>query len=226
MRRRLAVWFALQLGLAGAVLVVLAAAVTIWMLGKFEEIEISRNFAPLGISRLLSEAEIDTQGLIVESKFVQKLKNDGGWLQSLDEKGNVLQSFQAPDDVPSSYVPGQLIDFWIGNEPFPYQLGLWMEEKDGRLFTLLYGTRSQAENLLMEIMKDGKVQNTNLSFSDDIVGRLQRLSGWIQVLDQEGAEIASWHKPEQAQHSYTLQELAMRASSPNHFGLVMDSEYD
>jgi two-component system, OmpR family, sensor kinase len=225
-RNRLAVRFALQMAAAGAVLVLLAAVILIWMLGKFEDIEVSRNFAPLGLSRLISEADIDTQGLIVDPGLLQQLQEDGGWLQSLDGKGNVLQSFNAPNDLPTRYLPGQLIDYWMGNEPFPYRLGLWMQEKDGHLYTLLYGARSPIEDLLKRIIDDGRISNRTILFADSTLDLLVRAGGWVQVLDREGREIASWSKPEDALDAYTLQELAMRAHNPVRYGMAMDTKYD
>jgi two-component system OmpR family sensor kinase len=225
-RKRLAVRFALQMAVAGAVLVLLAAVIIIWMLGKFLDIEADRNFAPLGISRLISEAEIDSQGLIVDQKLLQRLQDDGGWLQSLDEKGRVLQSFNAPKDLPASYLPGQLIEYWIGTEPFPYQLGLWIQEKDGHTYTLLYGSRSPTEDLLQQVIDDGKLLNHTISFSDNSLELLNQVGSWVQVLDREGTEVASWNKPKEALSSYTLQELALRAHDHVHYGIAMDTQYD
>ncbi|MDQ0113293.1 sensor histidine kinase [Paenibacillus harenae] len=225
-RKRLAVRFALQMAAAGAMLVLLAAVIAIWMLGKFEDIEVSRNFAPLGISRLISEAGMDSQGLIVDPKLLRRLQEDGGWLQSLDGKGNVLQSFNAPNDLPTRYLPGQLIDYWIGNEPFPYKLGLWMQEKDGHLYTLLYGSRSRTKDLLGRVIDDGHILNHTILFTDSSLDLLNKIGGWIQVLDREGAEVASWRKPGDALTSYTLQELAMRAHNQAHYGIAMDSQFD
>lgn len=225
-RKRLAVKFALQMAVAGAVLALLAAVIVIWMLGKFQDIEVSRNFAPLGISRLISGADIDSNGLIVKPELLQRLEEDGGWLQSLDEKGKVLQSFNAPSDLPARYLPGQLMDYWIGNEPFPYKLGLWIQEKDGQLYTLLYGSRSPTEDLLQRIIDDGQLLNHTLSFTDHSVALLNEMGAGVQVLDHEGTEIASWRKPEDALASYTLQELAMRAHNQVQFDLAMDTQYD
>ncbi|MGO4545112.1 sensor histidine kinase [Paenibacillus sp. 2TAB23] len=224
-RKRLAIRFALQMAAAGAMLVLLAAAIVIWMLGEFEDIEVSRNFAPIGLSRLISEAGIDSQGLIVDPKLLQQLRDDGGWLQSLDGKGNVLQSFNTPNDLPARYLPGQLIDYWIGNEPFPYKLGLWIQEKDGHLYTLLYGSRSKTEDLLQRIIDDGHIVDRTIVFTDSSVDLLNKIGGFVQVLDREGTEIAAWKKPADVMTSYTLQELAMRAHNQVYYGIAMDTQY-
>jgi two-component system OmpR family sensor kinase len=225
-RRRFAVRFAMQLAVAGVTLVISAMIIVIWILGKFEDIQINRNFAPMGISRLISESDIDSKGLIIDSDLLQRLQEDGGWLQSLDAKGNVLQSFNTSNDLPSHYVPGQLMDYWLGNEPFPYNLGLWIQEKDGNLYTLLYGARSKTKDLLQRIIEDSHLLDHQISYSDDTLVQLNKTGGWVQVLDREGTEVASWRKPEGVSPLYTLQELALGSLNQAQYGIVMDTQYD
>ncbi|MBH5319470.1 HAMP domain-containing histidine kinase [Paenibacillus sp. GSMTC-2017] len=225
-RKRLTVRFVWQLVMSGAILAVVAIAIVTWMLGKFAEIEMNRNFAPLGISQLIAEATIDAQGLIVDPKLLQRLQEDGGWLQSLDGNGSVLQSFNAPDDLPTHYIPGKLMDYWIGSEPFPYKLGMWIQEKDGHLYTLLYGARSQTEDLLRDVMADGQIQNDMISFSAHVLSQIDKAGSSIQVLDSKGVEIAAWRKPIDAPKSYSLQELAMGSNDQVKNGMRMDTRYD
>lgn len=225
-RRRLTIRFAVQLAVAGALLAILAIIIIIWMLARFKDIEFNRNFAPMGLSKLIEESKIDSKGLIADPALLQRLRKDGGWLQSLDAKGNVIQSFNAPDDLPTRYVPGQLIDYWIGGEPFPYKLGLWIQEKEGHLYTLLYGARSPTEDLLVRLIDDGELKNHSLSFSETTLSLLTQRKASVQVLSREGEQIAAWRKPADTPASYTVQELAMRSTNQVVYGTVMDSRYD
>ncbi len=225
-RRRLAVRFAVQMAIAGAVLVIIAVLVVLWMFERLEDIEIRRNFAPAGISRLISEADIDAQGLIVDAALLQRLQEDGGWLQSLDQQGRVLQSFNAPSDLPARYVPGQLMDYWLGDEPFPYTLGLWIQEKEGIVYTLLYGTRSRTKDLLQRVIDDGQIQGHQIRFSGSTITQLKQTAGWVQVLDRTGRETASWSKPGDAPSLYTLQDLALQSVNQTPSGFLIDSQYD
>ncbi len=226
-RRRFAIRFALQLAMTGIFLVGIAIMIVIWVLGRLEDIEINRNFAPIGISRLISEADVDSKGLIVDAVFIKQLKADGGWLQSLDSNGNVVQSFNAPKDLPSSYIPGQLMDYWLGKEAYPYKLGLWIQEKDGHYYTLLYGApKSPTKELLQQVKNDGQIQGHQISFSYSTIVQLNKSGSWVQVLDPKGMEIASWKKPKDAVTSYTIQELAMRSHNQAFYGIAMDTQYD
>lgn len=226
-RRRFAIRFALQLAMTGLFLVGIAIMIVIWVLGRLEDIEINRNFAPMGISRLISDAEVDSKGLIVDSVFIRQLKADGGWLQSLDSNGNVVQSFNTPNDLPSSYIPGQLMDYWLDKETFQYKLGLWIQEKDGHYYTLLYGApKSPTKDLLQQVKNDGQIKEHQISFSYSTIVQLNKSGSWVQVLDRKGMEVASWKKPKDAVTSYTIQELAMRTHNQALYGIVMDTQYD
>ncbi|MFC4099788.1 sensor histidine kinase [Paenibacillus xanthanilyticus] len=225
-RRRLAVRFSLQLVGAGALLVVLAVVIVIWILARLEEIEIRRSFAPTGISRLIAESRTDASGLIADPVLLERLREDGGWLQSLDDHGNVIQSFNAPDDLPDRYLPGQLMDYWIGSEPYPYRLGLWIQEKDGVTYTLLYGARSPTEDLLGRLIDDGKLEGGSLSFSEATLAMLGQRDGWVQVLDREGRELAAWGRPDGAPTTYLLQDLALQSVNNDGVGALMDTRYD
>lgn len=225
-RRRLTIRFAVQLAVAGSLLVILAILIVIWMLARFRDIEFNRNFAPLGISKLIEDSRIDSKGLIADPVLLQRLREDGGWLQSLDAKGNVIQSFNAPDDLPARYVPGQLIDYWIGGEPYPYKLGLWIQEKEGHQYTLLYGARSPTEDLLVRLIDDGELNHHKLTFSPNTLSLLAKRQASVQVLNREGEQIAAWNKSSDSPESYTLQELAVRSTNQAMYGTVMDSRYD
>jgi len=226
LRRRLAVRFALQISLAGVLLIALAVFIMGWMFDELNYIDIKRNFAPYGISRLIDEADIDEQGMITNSELLKLLKEDGGWLQSLDEQGNVLQSFYAPDDLPIQYKPGQLIDYWEGNKSFPYMLGLWIHIKGDHQYIILYGKAAPSSPPLRPYIEAANIIEGTIHFPQATEAELAKMNGWIQVIDSSGNEVASWNKPETAPSVYGLSELAMRTVYYDQFGINFHSEYD
>lgn len=226
LRRRLTIRFALQISFAGILLITLAAFILDWMVDELNYIEIKRNFSPYGIARLIDEADVDEHGLIKNSKLLTLLKQDGGWLQSLDEQGKVLQSFYTPDDVPLQYEPGQLIDYWRGSESFPYTLGLWIHSKGDRQYILLYGKAAPSSPSLQPYIEAANIAGKTIYFPQAEEASLAEMNGWIQVIDSSGHEIASWNKPDNAPGSYGLSELAMRSVYYDQYGSILHSQYD
>ncbi|SFB37182.1 Signal transduction histidine kinase [Cohnella sp. OV330] len=226
-RKRLIVRYVYQLAAAGIVLLVLAAAIVLWMRQRFSDIGIEREFAPGGLSRMIQEADASPDGLLrFDPKLLGMLRQDGGWLQSLAEDGRVRQAFNAPADLLSRYAPGQLMDYWSGKASFPYRLFIWIQPRDGRLYTMLYGLRAPTDDLLRRAMDDGSLSRAQLSFPAATVALLDQAGAWVQVLDRAGSEYASWRRPETAPNSYTLTELAMRMHNGDMYNASLDSRYD
>lgn len=226
LRRRLTVRFALQISLAGVLLAILAIAILVWMITELNKIDIKRSFAPYGIMQLINDAEVDENGLIVHSTMLDLLEQDGGWLQSLDEQGNVLQSFFTPEDVPERYEPGQLIDLWQGKHPSPYIIGLWIHSKGAHTYILLYGISASSSQYLVPFIEQAELNEDSILLPETVEMELANMGGWIQVINSEGNEIASWNKPAHAPSLYTLSELALRSTYFDEYGTVFQTDYD
>jgi len=226
LRRRLTIRFTLQMIIVTLLLIIVAAFIFAWMFNELEEIEIQRNFAPTGISKLIDEASIDEQGHIVNDRLVKLLEQNGGWLQRLDEQGNVLQSFFTPEDVPHQYNPAQLIDYWTGTKPFPYDTGLWIQPKGDDLFIMLYGIEKPLTNSPLPYIQQATIDGDSIIFADTIEQELSDSQYWIQVLNAAGEEIAAWNKPPNAVSHLTLSELALRNIYPERYGAILQSYYE
>lgn len=232
-KRRLTVRFILQLALAGLFILVLASITIFWMLTKLNDIEMERNFASIGLSKLISTSTITPEGIQFDPELLEIIRSSGSWLQMMDERGQVTKSYFTPDDVPLSYAPGEIIDYWNGVKPFPYQLSLWIQEKDGLDYTLIYGTRSKAYSLLQEIVEhsetggvDGANKETALKLPDRLAAELGQARAWLQLLDADGEEVASYNKPANASSRYTAQELALRIYYKDDYGVDLASHYE
>ena len=226
LRKKLIIRFALQIMVVGILLIGITSTIVVWMVKEFETIELQRQFSPSGISKLINNATIDEQGYIIDSALLEQLEADGGWLQSLDKDGHVIQSFFTPDDVPTSYEPALLIDYWLGKKPFQYTLGLWIQTKGEHTFTMLYGKKLQQPSSLKPLIEASTMINDTIQFSEATTSQLKETNSWVQVFNREGIEIASWNKPEHAANAYSLNDLALRNSNYANYGIVVDSEFD
>jgi len=226
LRRKLISLYIKQILLVVFVVVALAFAIITWMFKQYDTIQINKEFAPTGIMTFINEAEIDENGHIVSSDLLEQLKLDGGWIQSLDDNGQAIQSFFTPDDVPMQYNPVQLIDYWQGIEPFPYSLLLWIQVKDQQTYTLLYGKDLSYKQDIQNVIDGASLDNEGLSFSSSISDQLNQTNSWVQVYDKSGQEIASWNKPEGVASTYTLQDLALRNENIAYNGVAIKSYFD
>lgn len=226
-KHRLTVRFVIQLAVSG-ILVLAAAGLSVqWMLQRFEEIQLSHDFASVGLEKLVESSKLGPDGFVFDPKLLDQVKANQGWLQSLDEEGRVVLSYNTPPDVPKHYDPGELLAYWNRTEPFPYELYLYIQEKDGKLFTLVYGVKNELE-LLLEQVKGGasRDQSGQLLLPDQAAARLQSLGGYVQWLDASGNEMAAYNKPEQIPRSYTIQDLALRTIYKERYGYGIATSYN
>ncbi|KOY15542.1 sensor histidine kinase [Paenibacillus xylanivorans] len=227
-RRRLMTRFIGMLAGAVAVIIVLGGAVSFWVLDQLNEVILVEDFASVGIDQLISTAEILPNGTVrYDPELLKRVDENGGWLQVLDEKGNVIDAFHTPADVPDHYKPGELIAYWEAKKPFPYQLYLLIREKNGTYFTLLYGERSQAEGLLEQARENSRYANGKLVLQSEQKEAIRSANAYIQVLDEEGQNFASFNKPAMgSQSTYSTQDIILRTRYPNRYGMTTATSYD
>ncbi|SFF32910.1 Signal transduction histidine kinase [Paenibacillus algorifonticola] len=227
MKRQLTLRFILQLAVAGTIVLLMSAVAVIWMLQKFNEISITRDFASVGLERLVESSELGAEGIRFDPSLLKQVKENGGWLQSLDEKGQVESSYNTPADVPKQYGPGELVAYWTGKQPFAYHLAIWIEQKDGRLYTLVYGAPNIIQPLLTQVSDGGfAAQGGQLLLPDAMAYELRQGQVFVQLLDRAGTELASYNKPDAIPGQYSVQELVLRTLYSDRYGYLIQSSYN
>jgi len=226
MKRRLAARFIIQLVVAGLIALLAAALCTIWILDRFADINVSKNFAEAGLEQLVESSELGEDGIKFAPSLLEQVKKKGGWLQTLDETGQVAFSYNAPADVPKHYAPGELMDYWYKRKDFPYDLMLWIREKNDRKYTVLYGFQDDYYQLLKQTVKEGHLSDDGqLLLPQKVKSRVTALNGYIQLINAQGEELASYNKPDHAASHYSFQDLALRTVYNERYGYHLMSNY-
>lgn len=95
--------------LAGAVILIilLGSVATYWVVQKVNEVNLVDDFAVNGLDQLINTAEFMPDNTIkYDPELLKQVDKYQGWLQVLDEQGNVIDDYHAPADVPTHYKPG------------------------------------------------------------------------------------------------------------------------
>ncbi|MGG0822181.1 HAMP domain-containing sensor histidine kinase [Paenibacillus turicensis] len=210
----------------GLILLIAAIMTLFWSNSKIRQIEAARQFESAGLSQLIETLQQDEGRIRFDPKLLELVKENGGWLQRIDQDGKVTDSYLVPPDVPSSYSPGQLTGYWLGTTPFPYQLYLWIQEKNGVMHTLLYGKKDEDRLLIEQLAERTKLGVEGaLQLSSKDIDLLMLRKSWLQVLDEKGNEVTSYHKPEGVTRHFSLQELALRSVYPDKYGTKLNTYY-
>lgn len=227
MKRRLALRFTGQLAIMGIVVLLVAAVCVIGVLHQLTELSFSRDFASVGLERLAESSELGPDGIRFDPKLLERVKQNNGWLQSMNESGQVEQSYNTPNDVPKHYAPGELVDYWVKKKAFPYDLYLWIHEKGGKWHTLIYGVPNELEPLLNRVVANASLSpEGELELPAAVADKITALAGYVQLLDTQGMELASYNKPNNIISYYTIQELALRTMYAERYGYKLSSMYD
>ncbi|GIP35280.1 sensor histidine kinase KdpD [Paenibacillus sp. J2TS4] len=206
-RKRLILQFILQLVFVGAVLIGLMVGMIYYLADQMTEMEMRREFAKAGLPKLVESMEMKEGTFQFDENLLDRVKQSGGWLQTLDEEGQVITSHFTPANVPDRYNPGELVDYWMGKKPFPYSLYIWIQVKGGTTYTLLYGVKPEGGELVQSLTEQAAFSDGKILIPDDMEQTLKAKHGWVQVLDEQGDEVASLYKPSEALTHYTLKDL-------------------
>lgn len=211
----------------GLVLLVASTFILYWTSTNMSRMEAARQFESEGLHLLVQTLQKDDGRIRFDPKLLEMVRDNGGWLQRIDGDGNVIDGYLVPPDVPSTYGPGELTAYWLGRTPFPYELYLWIQEKDGLTHTLLYGKRNESSRLLEQLAESAVIgADGTIKLSPSHEARLREDRSWLQLLDEKGNQIASFDAPEAAQSQYSLQELALRSVYADRFGAWLMSRYE
>jgi len=213
-RSRLIAHFGLRLVLAGVALVLCTIAIFIWMSGKVLEIEMNRDFSKAGVSKLGQSMRWADGSFYFDEQMLERVRNENGWIQVLDEEGNVVHSLYAPPELPGAYSIGEIVSYWQHpyNFPFPYDLYLWVNEIDGRRFTLLYGIEPESKRVLRLLGEIDASDARQIVLSGELADAIRQSGLQVQLLDAAGREVRSFNRFDaRLPHAYTLSELALRS---------------
>lgn len=226
-KRRLTLKFVLQLAITGMVVLAISAITFTWILLRFLDISLTRDFANVGLEQLVESSKIDEDGIHFSPSLLEQVKKNKGWLQSLNEVGQVESAYNTPKDVPIQYGPGEVVAYWTGTQPFPYNLALWIQEKDGKQLALVYG----APNVLGPLLK--KVSEGTFAAAkgepvlpDELEKEIKSAQAFVQLIDSSGNEVVSYNRPNMLPTQYSVQELALRTMYSERYGYHVLSSFD
>lgn len=227
-RRRLMTRFIGLLAGTVVLILVIGGSIAYWVIQQLNEASLVEDFATVGLDQLISTADILPDGSVkYDPDLLKRIEENNGWLQILDEQGRVLDAFHTPPDVPDHYKPGELISYWQGKKPFPYELYLLIRERQGINFTLLYGENNQAVTMLDQAYNGGRYANNKLELASRQQDIIRAADAYLQILDEQGQEMASFNKPASGiPDSYSIQDLILRTHYPSRYGMTTVTSYD
>ncbi|GAA0135792.1 HAMP domain-containing sensor histidine kinase [Paenibacillus sp. YSY-4.3] len=233
MRRRFVLMFIRQWLTVGAITAVCVVMMFLWILNNMTELELKRNFSRVALESIMDAYSIQEDGSpYISPKLLKQVEDNGGWLQVLNEDGEAMYAFFTPPDIPAKYTPGELVNYFYGQVPFPYRLYILIRVIDGETVTLLYGVKEPLDTAVAKLaeeasrserlMKEAEQAQGTTAWPEEVRYVLGEYEAGIQLLDLRGAEIASYRLPAGVPRIYSPQELVLRLQYPERYGTRME----
>ncbi|MCY7966889.1 HAMP domain-containing histidine kinase [Bacillus haynesii] len=102
--------------------------------------------SPLSLSSVVRQTSVKDGKISVEADTISHLKEYHMWLQILDEEGNELYSSNKPGNIPSHYIPGELVSDYVYPAKKGFHLSTWFDTKDSQTLTWILGEPFKADS--------------------------------------------------------------------------------
>ncbi|WHX47580.1 HAMP domain-containing sensor histidine kinase [Paenibacillus woosongensis] len=236
MRRRFVWIFIRQWLTVGAITAICIVMMFFWIAEKMTELDLKRNFSRVALESIMDAYSLREDGSPhISPRLLKQVEENGGWLQVLNEQGEATTAYFTPPDVPAKYKPGQLIDYFNRQQPFPYRLYILIRPIEGEMVTLLYGVKEPldtAASVLAEdserferLIMEARPAESASGFDEwpmEIRYCLEEYEAGIQLLSPEGKELLSYRLPSGVPQQYSPQDLVLRLQYPERYGMRME----
>ncbi len=215
-----------QLLFVGMLLLAIILTVMYVAFDKLNQLEQERDFAKSGLPMLMNSLSEKDGKITFDPELLDQVREQGGWLQLMNDRDQVIAEFETPDDVPSEYHSGELTSYWTGARPFPYGLYVWIQERNGKLYTLIYGVQNLITEMKEDLLQSARFKNGEVQMTKELTAQISQLSAWVQVLNGKGTEVASYNKPPDGPSQYAVHDIILRTQYPERYASQLESVYD
>ncbi|ALS77285.1 HAMP domain-containing histidine kinase [Planococcus sp. ANT_H30] len=205
--KRFMVQFFIQLFLLS--LIFLVGMLIVWAVIGFtiSEDEIQTDLAEADASYFTNRIILDDNNHFFKKNLEELAESQNGWLILLDSDGAILDSFNAPEVLPTQFTVSDFTDRLWGSLEDNQQFTYWeIEFLDMAPLLLLYGRNNMAEDLLESAVPVIDWQQENLNLTLGTKEELEKEKAWIQLLSPEGKVLDTYGEVSESS-LYTMQQL-------------------
>ncbi|MGE6257224.1 hypothetical protein ACQKCU_04805 [Heyndrickxia sporothermodurans] len=221
--RQFMLQFLKQLIIISIIFILIIVTIISYTLNFMNRKLIEEDFPQYGVESFYHSIKKKNGSYSIDHKFLDKVKERNGFIQLVDTNGYVLYEYHTPKKLPKKYIGGELASYWTGLLSFPYELIVY---KQNQPFILVYGEPKKENQHIKQIQQLGFIKNATLSLPEKEKSWLEKEQAIVQVLDEDGKEIAHFGKTEDLKHTYTVEELIFKIAYPNRYNQQMSLYFD
>lgn len=224
LHKRFMVQFFIQLFLLS--LIFLVGMLIVWAVIGFtiSEDEIQTDLAEADSSYFTTRIILDNNNHFFKKNLEELAESQNGWLILLDSDGAILDSFNAPEVLPTQFTVSDFADRLWGSPEDNQQFTYWeIEFLDMDPLLLLYGRNNMAEDLLESAVPFIDWQQESLNLTLGTKEELEKEKAWIQLLSPEGKVLDTYGKVGESS-LYTMQQLGELQSENQSLASLTNTE--
>lgn len=150
---------------------------------------------------------IQDEKVMFDDELKQLVKNQKGWLLVLTTKGAVIESYNAPEQVPAHFKESELASLMLPDNSVSVEYTHWtLNRTTSRPLLLLYGRKNFESILLSEMKSDADWKNQHLNLSAATLQKMNENNGWAQLIDSTG-KVVDKYGTNKEPDTYSIQDL-------------------
>ncbi|MBE9915256.1 HAMP domain-containing histidine kinase [Paenibacillus donghaensis] len=230
-RTRLTLHFTYQLLMQW---VMITLAVMILMLSLFNYManqDLKRTFSTGAVDAIKTETYIENDKVKINRRWDKLLKEQGYWLQIVNDSGRVIYSANAPGDLKTSYGAAELLNIQETRRlGFYHVISVLEKDSDGSkpVFYLMgkqdLGTK-QLKEWFQKYNQEGLVRKDAIA---ELGRQLDGKENYLQVVDEDGKILQSLGRTGKSKtdEKYRPLDLVSMRAEPGSYPMELSVQYD
>lgn len=150
---------------------------------------------------------IQSEKVTFDDKLKKLATNQNGWFLVLTAKGDVIGSYNAPEQIPTHFKESELAAMMLQNSSAPIEYTHWkLDEMHRQLIFLLFGKKNAESRVLNEVKSDVDWKNHHLNLSATTLQQIDEEKAWVQLINSTG-KVVDGYDTNKRPDTYSIQYL-------------------
>lgn len=181
----------------------------VWAIIGFsiESNEVTKDLSKADSFFLSNKITIQGKKVTIADDLKKMVTNQNGWLLVLTGKGDVIGSYNTPEQIPRHFSESELAALTLPNNSTSVEYTHWkLDEGSPQPLFLLLGRKNVSTNLLNELKSNVDWKNHHLQLSAAALRQMKEENVWAQLINSTGKVVDGFDAKEKPVH-YSLQDL-------------------
>ncbi|WP_240647180.1 sensor histidine kinase [Paenibacillus nanensis] len=209
--RRLTLHFIFQMLLLFAFVLVAVTTIFLLLSQIMVNEDLKRTFPVGSLDAIIMDTLTSENQAEVPKHWERQLKEHQYWLQVVNSKGEVVYSANAPDDLPRSYAPGELLRMQETKRYGPYDVMIKLDNSVPKSVLFMMGFKNEGavavETLFEQYASGGVVGESDMARLNEELRQSQRS---LQIINSEGEALQSFGEPYTIRRYEPLELIRMK----------------